>query len=784
MTAPRALLRPVFGHPGACLALFSGLGLLLAVGIGRLEVRTDGAALYPDESPVVERTRADRRAFHERDRVVALVTARGEGRLDSRSGLRYLKRLHESAQEVPGVAPLGVRSLATVLDPRPGEPLTAASGFLDEIPEDREAFETLRARAHDSRLVRGLFLSEDGRAAALYIPAAPEAERDAVVAELERWAGQAETGRYDVRLTGTATAETLLGRRVIEDLTWLVPAMVAVIGALLFLAVGSVGGAVVALAEVGLVLAATLGAMGWWGAPVTLVTTILPVVVMTVAVADEIHLLDRFRRRWEEEGDDGRRRALAAALEEVGRPIVLTSLTTSVAFLSFLSAPMGPVRDFGLFTAVGILLAMVLSFTLLPALILVLPRRWLASGRGVPAAGGIPWHERLLLSRPGAGLVATGLLLAGGLIGLGRLSVQDSWVENFDPDSELRAADRAYDEHFWGSHSLDVVVEGGEQLYFHTPVGLGLLEEVRRVAANGPHVGGVLSPLLAFERAGRAAGLDGPVSGAPPDSLARIAKLLHSVSRQTGLHRYLRFDGSSARVRAFVKGADYRRAGELERHLEARLPPLFRTSEAEYHLSGDLVVAREVVGAVVTNMLRSVGWTLFGVVVLLAVACRSLRAAVVRMVPLGVAVVVLLGGMGWAGVPLGIATSMFAAVTIGVGVDFSVHLSHGYARARREGSEPGPAVAAALEGPGRAIRWNALVLAAGLSVLALSGLRPNRSLGLLFAAAMATCYATTLSILPGLLRSGFAEVPEPDVGSTQGGEDERKPAEGCERSEH
>lgn len=772
MRGLRRLLRPVFRRPAACLAWFTGLGLLLAAGIVRLELRTDGAALLPDDSPAVRRTNADRQAFHDRDRVVVLVTGRAVRRLDSREGLRYLERLHASLENVPGVVPVDVRSLASVLDPRPGEPLTRAPRMLDDLPSGDSALADRIERMRSSRLVRGLYLAGDGRAAALYAPVAPEADRGAVVSRLEEWAGRSETAAFDVRLAGAVTAEVLLGRRVLEDLARLVPAMLVVIGGLMLLALGSVAVVAVAMAEVGLVLAATLGAMGWAGAPVTLVTTVLPVVVMTVAVADEVHLLDRFRRHRERDGNgkDARRRALAAALEEVGRPIVLTSLTTAVAFLSFLLAPMEPVRDFGLFTAAGILLAMVLSFTFLPVLILLLPSGWLAStgrGRG-GGGGGVPVHERLLLRRPVPFLTAAGLLLAAGLAGLGRLSVQDSWSGNFGSGSELRAATRTYDRHFWGARSVDVVVESGKDLHFHTPEGLGLLEEIRRTVRDAPHVGGVLSPLLAFERAARARGTAVPVSAAARDTLARLADLLHPVSRQLGLHHYLRFDGTAARVRLFVPDADYQRADELVAWLESRLPDLFRGRSPAFHLSGDLMMARATVDAVVTNMTRSVAWTLLGVALLLALAYRSPTAAAATLAPLVVAVVALLGGMGWAGIPLGVATSMLAAATIGVGVDFAVHFSHEYDRARREGLDPPAAVAATSERTGRAIRWNAVVLAAGLSVLAISGLRPNRTLGLLFAAAMIACYATTLLILPWLLRAGVGKGP---AGSARGPDD-------------
>ncbi len=111
----------------------------------------------------------------------------------------------------------------------------------------------------------------------------------------------------------------------------------------------------------------------------------------------------------------------------------------------------------------------------------------------------------------------------------------------------------------------------------------------------------------------------------------------------------------------------------------------------------------------------------------------------------------LFAGLGVAGVPLGIATSMFAALTIGIGVDYAIHLFHAYRTRIRAGADHDAALAGALAGSGRAIRWNALTLGIGFLVLGFSGLPPNRALGLLLAAGMLACWGSTLVFLPRMI---------------------------------
>jgi uncharacterized protein len=163
-------------------------------------------------------------------------------------------------------------------------------------------------------------------------------------------------------------------------------------------------------------------------------------------------------------------------------------------------------------------------------------------------------------------------------------------------------------------------------------------------------------------------------------------------------------------------------------------------------------VGLAVVGAIVGNQLSSIGWTAATIALMLLAAFRSARWTAVVMAPVLAATLLLFGALGYAGVPLGIATSMFAALTLGAGVDFALHYVHAYRRERRAGRPHGEAVLATLRTAGRGVLWNAVVLACSFSVLAVSTIKPNASLGLLLAAAMLVSYATTVGLLPEILR--------------------------------
>ncbi|MBV8202507.1 MAG: MMPL family transporter, partial [Acidobacteria bacterium] len=308
------------------------------------------------------------------------------------------------------------------------------------------------------------------------------------------------------------------------------------------------------------------------------------------------------------------------------------------------------------------------------------------------------------------------------------------------------------DAEFWGSYRFDVVCAGPAGFAW-TPPAAALLEELSRWAARAPHVGGMVSVLPAFEAGARALGFPPPLSALPPQDLRRVGMLVEVLRLRLYLRDLLTLDGDRLRARLLVRGADYRRARALAAAFAAELPRLTAgRAGIAVHASGEVPEALAVVGAIVGNQLRSIGWTAVLIAAMLLAALRSARWTAAVMAPALAATLLLFGGLGYAGVPLGIATSMFAALNLGAGVDFAVQYAYAYRRERRSGLDHAAAIGATLATAGRGLRWNAVVLALGIAVLTFSAIKPNRSLGLLLALAILTSYAATLALLPELLR--------------------------------
>ena len=318
----------------------------------------------------------------------------------------------------------------------------------------------------------------------------------------------------------------------------------------------------------------------------------------------------------------------------------------------------------------------------------------------------------------------------------------------------MTAAHR-YDESFWGLYRLDIVLTSDEPWYFWTAEGMKLLEDVHALAEAAPHVGGVVDVLLPYHAAARAFGLPEPLSSSlPVRDRERTGMLVEILTLRIDLRQYLGLQAERARVRLFVPGAEYASGGGSCGAGSRPAPlPAGRHARAGPPARGDLPVGLAVVGTVVGEPSSArIAWTAGLIALTLAVAFRDLRLTAMALAPVAAALLLLFGGMGYAGLPLGIATSLFAALTLGAGVDFALHFAHAWRR-ERAGRSHEETVLATLATAGRGLLWNALVLALGFSVLLASAIRPNASLGVLLAAAMLVSYAATLLLLPELLRN-------------------------------
>ena len=780
-------------HPRRVIAAFAILVLLAAPGVLRLQLRTDGHALVPPGDPAVRFDAEVRRHFGLRDPIiVVLETGKPDG-IFNPGTLRRLRDLAVALEKVPGVPAGGVTSLATEKRDRVYPGTLDFRPFLDEIPETPLQMEIFRGDLEAIEILRGTLVSKDRSAVAVLVGApnvlddgrrsrevnAAAADRVALYQRIEKVARRFEAPGNRVLVVGAPVAESLLGTHILEDLAVLLPLSMAIIGFILWLGCRRIAGVLLGMIQLAAAQTFTFGVMGWLGVPAYLTTAVLPVILTTLALADEIHLFWRYQQLLgaDETADARHPEAVRTLLAQMGRPIVLATVTTIIGFLSFLSSPLAAVRSFGAFTALGLLFCLFWSLMVGPASLALLPprvlrrpgaktadtassdrfRRWFTPLYGAP--------RRTLAILAGASLLAS--------LGIVRLQVQDSWLSGFAPGSSFRTGTERVNQLFNGTHLLLVHLDlsgwkgklsevyEGEPGPLVEPRALNAIGEMEAFLKRQPRVGGVLGPYAQMTTVSFLRFARDPERMSIPDTAARVASLVKDFDDVRGETRRREVIDDARRrgvITLFLKDPDYRQVAKLmadtRRYAREHLEPL----GIRIGFAGDIAVSQAMIPAIVRTQVFSLPLAQLGSWLIVTLLYRSWKVGLLIALPSTVAVAWMLGAMGWTGIPLGVATAMFCSITLGVGIDYGIHFYEVFLRLRGEGAADPVLEAVSEAGP--AIVADTVAIALGFGILVISQVPANARLGFLVSGALVVACALTLVGLGILLdRSRITSQP-------------------------
>ena len=771
-------------HPRGTILAFAILTLLAAPGLLRLQLRTDGHALVPADDPAVQFDAQVRRHFGLRDPIVVVLQTPRPNGIFNTGTLRRVKDLTAALERLDGVPVGGVTSLATEKRDRVYPGTLNFRPFLDVVPETPQEMALFRGDLEGIDILHGTLVSKDQSAVAILVGApnvldrsgapggvnAAAADRVALCRRIVEVSRRFEAPGNRVRVVGAPMAESLLGLHILDDLVILLPLSMAIICFMLWLGCRRMAGVWQGMLQLVAAQTFTFGLMGWLGVPVYLTTAVLPIILTTLALADEIHLFWRYQQLLGPEPGEADRRhpeTVRVLLSQMSRPNVLSTLTTIIGFLSFLSTPLVAVSRFGEFAGAGLLFCLFWSQMVGPAILALLPPSALRRPVGTSAEPSerFPRLFAPLFRSPRRTLAALALLTLLTSLGIGRLQVQDSWIGGFAPGSPFRKDTAEVNRLFNGTHLLQVELDLSRwngtlgQVWEGTP---GPLLDPRTLRAIGgfeaflrrqPRVGGAIGPYSQLATVSFLKHARDPKRMSIPDTAEGVADLLHWFDEVRSAPRRREVIDDARRqgvITLFLKDPDYKQVDRLmkaaRRYARDHLEPL----GVRVGFAGDIAVSQAMIPAIVQTQVYSQPLSQLGCWLVVTILYRSLWVGLLIALPSSIAVAWMLGMMGWTGIPLGVATAMFCAITLGVGIDYGIHLYEDFLRLRREGAGRDSALAAIAE-CGPAIVTDTAAIALGFGILGISRVPANARLGLLVAGALAVGCALTLIGLGTLL---------------------------------
>ncbi|HEU4507728.1 MAG TPA: MMPL family transporter [Pyrinomonadaceae bacterium] len=765
------LLRFSVRHPRLIIALVCAITVVALVFIPRIRLRLDGRSLIPFDLPQFAEGDEAALRFELRD-LVLIGVGNEESGIYTPETLQRIARLSDGLSRVEGVVADSVVSISTV--PRTtlvDDKVDTSPLFRPEEVLNKETIQQLRRDVGRRGYNTGMLVSPDGKGAAIIAKVEPGADRYRLLEDTRALIASESSGKDSMYLSGSALAQAVLGESTARDLARLIPAVVAVLGIMLFLSFRHPVPALLSLAEIGVSLVWMSGLMGLTGQPVFVTTLVLPVVLICVGVSDDVYALGHYFNVAARAEHSTVEKTIEAAFSSAARPVGITAVSTIVGLMSMAAVSLNPLRVFGIFGSAAILFSTLFTFSLLPALLALVKPNVRVKGDatlgGRPAASAL----RLLTSWATPRRVAIGALLVAVCAALAttRLRVDDSWIRNLPTQSDIVQGDRFFNEKLAGTTALELMVDANRAGWFNSKEGISSLGSLEWVLARVPHVGAVNSLFNDIVRTNSSvvAGLSYGVyraalrSGRVPLKQEDVDEALEALSESTKapIREKVDDDHRWARVTVFIRNADYSRIDNVLRAAEGEM--LAQGLGHKIVPFGDGWISYLTVRLLVEGQATSIALALVTDLILIAILLGSVRMGFIAVLPVGFSLLLVLAALSLAGTPLGIANSMFAGIALGIGLDFAIHLTTTYRERLRQGMSSSEALRSTLEITGPAVCVSAASITTGFSVLLLSEIAPNVQLGVMICLCLLTCAVTTLLLIPSLIRLWNPRHPRP-----------------------
>lgn len=763
----RKIFEWVITFPKTVLFVLLLLTFSFASQLSKTTMETDAESMIPQEHPAIVYNEQAEEIFGIHDALIIGIVNEGPDGIFNPQTLERVKRLTARLVELEGVVAVSdddVISLATI-DNISGTAFGfEVAPFMEEVPATAEALKELRRKLFDNEMYVGGIVAGDGTATAIYAELENGLDSRARVYQKVKALVHEEMkggGADRIYIAGRPVLEVTFGEYMAADMQRMMPLVIVVVILVLFLIFRSLAGVLLPFAVViGSVIWA-MGIMALCKVPLFTISTQMPVILMAIGTAYGIHIINKYFQEKALNPDMDQRQLVLMTMEEMWKPVVMTALTTAVGFLSLVTAYMVPIRYFGVFTAVGVLAAMLFSLLMIPACLMIfrIKVRFQRTPSGqkrsegplariLSRAAGFIFHNRRAVT------ITTLALMALALCGLVRISTNSSWIESIKRSSDVYIANDVLNQKFDGTLNLYVIIEGRQAGDMKSPAVLRAIDRLQAHVEQLPLVGGSRSVAEYLKRMHRVMHADQKTFETVPDSRELVAQylLMYSMSGDPeDFDDVIDYDYRLANIWVQMKSDYTDDIAAVIRQVRSFAAHQSLPADVKLNLAGRAYTSFEWVELLIRGQMNSILFSILAVFIITAAMFRSLVAGLFNIIPISAAMLLNFGLMGLLGYPLDVSTALSSGIVIGVGIDYTIHFISKYRLEAGRQPHREAATATTMVTTGRAILFNALAVIAGFMVLYTSNFPANQQLGGLVSINMFTCFVAAMTILPALL---------------------------------
>ncbi|WP_339936905.1 outer membrane lipoprotein-sorting protein [Undibacterium luofuense] len=742
-------------------------GVLGFFGAG-LKVIIDPATLAPQGHPYIQATNHVDKVFGSKYLMLIGISAR-EGDVFQPAVLESVERITRKLETLEGVNKSTLLSLAA----RPAKAIRGVDDGLEVKPLlektrlSPDEVTQMKAALAANPVYQQTVVSADYKTAAIMVELKERSDGFQKMVEPVKAVVEAEAGKDVVVTFGGNPVYLDQTEKFAERINILFPIALLVIGLLHFEAFRTKQGLILPLVTALMAVMWATGMMGMSGQQMDIFNSPTPILILAIAAGHAVQLLKRYYEEYEllrkienMSPVAANREAVIRSLAGVGPVMMIAGGVAALGFFSLLVFEIESIRAFGIFTGSGVLSAVVLEMTFIPAVRSMLKppsdadratekklRIWDRIPRWIAEQVISPARRNIVFASLAALLVVFG-------VGMNKVVVDNATKNFFAEDLTVQKDDDFLNRQLGGTNSLYIMVEGKSEDTLKDPAVLKAIESTQRYAESQEYVGKTLSIVDYLKRMNRAMHADQAQFDQLPESRELISQylLLYSISGEPGdFDSVVDTQYKAGKITILLKTGSNAYIKQLVNNLQAHTQKAFGP-DIKVSFGGDVAQTIALTDTMVKGKILNIVQIALAIFVVSALAFRSFTAGFIVLLPLVMAVAAVFGVMGMFGIPLNIPNSLISAMAVGIGADYAIYLLYRMREQVASGQDEATATRETLATAGKAALFVATAVAGGYGVLALSfGYNVHKWLSLFIVLAMVVSAWASLTLVPGTL---------------------------------
>ncbi len=720
-------------------------------------METDLDKYMPEKNPAFIYSNKAEKIFGIKDGII--VAIENPNGVFNYQTLDTLKKLTKALQRMPEIKKEDVTSLYTA------ENIVGSDGGLDvkhfykRVPKSKEKLEAIKQNVLKNDMIYGRLISKNQKVAIIIAKIDDGVFSQEFYSRILKLVYKYQTKNTKIYVAGRPIVEGEMALLGPKDMKKMVPIVILVITVVLFFILRSFKSTMLTMTVVFISTVWTFGLMALLKIPIYAVSTMIPVMLIAIGVAYSVHLYNHLQLYLKKTPNPSKKEAVADMLKEMWKPVIMTAVTTAVGFISLLTSQVYPIKYFGLFTAFGVLVSLLLTLIFIPAGIMAfgLPKVKETKEKNIDEekrflyrfAGKVLRHKKLTI------YITMGIIVLS-VMGMQKLWINSSFLDKFEKNSNIVKTDKFINENFGGTTMLNLVLDGGKKSdIFKNPEVLRLVDQMQaKVVKDLPVVGNSFSLTDFIDRMNKVMHSDKAKYDNIPNDKNMIAQylLLYEMSGDpSNLNSVVNYDYSKLNV-TFQLKSDNSKAINSAIEIMDSYKSEFEKYGITMNYAGSGYKGLVFSDLILQGQIMSLILSLIIVIILLALMFKNIKIGLLGSVPILITALISFGIMGFLDIPLNTTTALLSSIAVGIGIDYAVHFIEQYKKnAQKTNHDMLLTAKITMSHAGRAIILNAVVVIAGFMVLLFSVFPPNRELGALVSLNMFTSFVGTLTILLVLL---------------------------------